>query len=673
MTRLGLREVARELRPAELPGLSALWAQTQGDPRIVVAIIDGLVDQSHPALRGASLTRLPSLIHEDPAPDRPMCAHGTHVTSLIFGRASGGVRGIAPGCSGLLVPVFSDGQRGPVPQLDIARAIEQALDRGAHVINISGGQQVPPGGADPMLDRAVRRCERQGALIVAAAGNDGGRCLHAPAALPGTLAVGALGLDGRPLALSNWGDAYRRNGILAPGERVRGARAGGGTMLMTGTSFAAPLVSGIAALLLSLQLKLGRRPSPSAIRRALLGAAVAGGRDPGSDRGRSLAGVLNIDGARALVTKGEDTTMLEATPISAANLKADPGRATAGAVGVSPSAALDEHDDVEPSAARPACAEATPAAGAAPAGGAAPGCACSPSRQGLIFAIGTIGYDFGTEARRDTFRMLMEYDGQKPPNPFDPRKMVEYLKKKEAESTKLIWTLNLELTPIYALEAEVPYAEGVYTALRDALWGQNQPEADKSNFVARVSVPGTLTGRTVRLFSGQIVPVVVVQGRGLWAWNVDILMDSLRGAVDALLTKRKVPQEVRDLHLNEVVETTKQVLNRIYYDMRNLGQTSSDRALNYAVTNTFQLTQGLATSMTSDRGDQPKVLQLRDYSVEKSPYGRLDSDCWDVKLRFFDPDNVLRAMKVLRFTVDVSDVLPVPMGPIRFWEEAGAY
>jgi hypothetical protein len=49
----------------------------------------------------------------------------------------------------------------------------------------------------------------------------------------------------------------------------------------------------------------------------------------------------------------------------------------------------------------------------------------------------------------------------------------------------------------------------------------------------------------------------------------------------------------------------------------------------------------------------------------------VDSDCWDVKLRFFDPDNSRRARKVFRFTLDASDTLPVTLlGEVRTWSEA---
>ena len=166
--------------------------------------------------------------------------------------------GIAPHCRGLIVPIFRDnplvaGGVLPTAQSDLARAIDLARDHGAQIINISSGQMSIRGRADPQLEAAVRRCAESGVLIVSAAGNDGCDCLHVPAALPGVLVVGALDGSGQPAEFSNYGGLYRPRGLLAPGENLRVASNGGGFEVQTGTSFAAPLVAGVAALLLSTQ------------------------------------------------------------------------------------------------------------------------------------------------------------------------------------------------------------------------------------------------------------------------------------------------------------------------------------------------------------------------------------------------------------------------------------
>src|SRR5262249_19174717 len=124
---------------------------------------------------------------------------------------------------GYIAPVFSDSRPGPASQLDLARAINRAVDEGTHVINISGGELSDNGEGEPALTNAISNCKDHGTLVVAAAGNDSCRCLHVPAALPSVLAVGAMDSQGRPLDSSNWGDLYQNQGILAPGEDMLGA------------------------------------------------------------------------------------------------------------------------------------------------------------------------------------------------------------------------------------------------------------------------------------------------------------------------------------------------------------------------------------------------------------------------------------------------------------------
>jgi subtilisin family serine protease len=204
---------------ALLEGLELLWAQTKGAPEICVAVLDGPVDLLHSCFDGARLAQ-PAALVPGGSTSGNAAYHGTHVASIIFGQPGGPVRGIAPGCSGLILPVFAgeaNGELGPCSQLDLARAILQAVQLGAQVINISGGQMEASGEAHPVLADAISACARQGVLIVAAAGNDGCACLHIPAALPAVLVVGAMDKDGSPLSFSNWGESYETHGILAPG------------------------------------------------------------------------------------------------------------------------------------------------------------------------------------------------------------------------------------------------------------------------------------------------------------------------------------------------------------------------------------------------------------------------------------------------------------------------
>ncbi len=279
--------------------------------------------------------------------------------------------------------------------------------------------------------------------------------------------------------------------------------------------------------------------------------------------------------------------------------------------------------------------------------------------QPYVYALGALGYDFGTEARRDSFKQLMApitVEGTVvPSHPYDARQMADHLAAHPCEAKALIWTLNLELTPIYAIEPTGPYAASVYELLAQLLAGEAAAE-DSADYIERVSIPGRLTGRTTRLFSGQVIPIIEIeQIRGLFGWRVNTLI--------AAATQAAAGQN-GDRADADLCDSLREFLTRVYYDLRNLGATSRDRALNFAATNAFQAAHTFAAAVAAG-------LALDTIDVAKSPFCRTDSDCWDVKLRFFDPENSRRARKVFRFTIDVSDILPVTLGVVRTWSEAG--
>ena len=297
---------------ALIPGLTDLWAETLGDSRICIAVLDGPVDQSHPSLTAANLTRIETLVASSAGRDQA-AQHGTHISSIIFGQHNSPIRGIAPLCRGLIIPIFGSETNGsimPCSQLDLARAITQAVQQGAHIINISGGEISPAGTAHPFLVDAVKYCADNNVLIIAAAGNEGCECLHVPGALPSVLAVGAMNKQNLPLAFSNWGTKYRLQGVLAPGENILGAMPGGGTAVQSGTSYATPIVAGIAALLLSLQQKLGLKPDPRAVRAAILESAFRCDPQAILDCRPFMMGSLNISDAHAIIRQGNQIKMI---------------------------------------------------------------------------------------------------------------------------------------------------------------------------------------------------------------------------------------------------------------------------------------------------------------------------------------------------------------------------
>jgi subtilisin family serine protease len=591
----------------DIEGLRYLWQETLGDPRVLIAILDGPVALSHPVLSGAKLSYLDQ---PSSGADRSAARHGTHVASLIFGQPRGAVKGIAPHCSGLIIPIFEN-STAVSSQTTLAQAITRAVEAGAHIINVSAGQFSESGVAHPILEDAVRLCEKAGVLIVAAAGNEGCACAHVPSAASNVLAVGATDQLGHPAEFSNWSKLYRTHGILAPGVNVLGAGPGKTLECQSGTSQATAIVSGVAGLLLSLQLRNGQSADPMVIRSTLLLTSI-GCRIRERDCPRLLSGRLNVPAAVQMLTEKAQTAMNT----------------------------INE-ESLDPTG--PATTEPTSISSSSPVTQAACGCGCSGTApKQLVYVLGTLGYDFATEARRDSIAQKMKSSA----NPYDPVQFLSYLKENLFEASSIIWTLNLEATPLYAVQPQGAFArEGFETLLE--FFGHQLTEG-----VERISIPGVVAG-SVRLFNGQVVPLVVPELRGMYSWTTQALAHTLTGPA----TKDN----------SDKIAAIRNFLDRVYFELRNLGLTSQDRALNFAATNASGAAQAFESALRDE-------MQLDSIQVERSPVCRPESDCWDVKLLFFDPKKQLeRAWQVYRVTVDVSDQVPVLVGKMRKWAVPGHF
>ncbi len=655
-----------------LTGMEEIWRRTRGDARVLIAILDGPVDLSHPSLAGARLTALggPAAACRGAA----ACGHGTHVASLIFAQhGRGPLKGVAPRCRGISIALFPDdparpGEVRPCPQSELARAIEAAVGAGARVINISAGQPGIPAAADPRLRRAVELCVSRGVLIVAAAGNDGCDCLHLPAALPGVLTVGAHDERGGPSEASNYGKAYRRQGIVAPGLSILGASPGGGYERRSGTSFAVPLVAGLAGLLLSARLEQrGYLTAGDAreVQEALLKSAAPCDLEDHRECRRLLAGRVVPLEAFDLYLKGAthmDQLAKNSLPSSAADEAVAAGYAEAvapagaaasgascgcGAPEMARNAHPDDDPDDEPAAAPEVRAQTRPAGARTnrPPRGTRPS-SCDPLGGGIVYALGELGYDLGSQARYDAIDGAMD-EGKSAGNARDLHEFITQTGGANLHyASAVLWTLNHDATPFYAVRPEGAFARETYSRLLEFFLDQINSNAE------RVSIAGVIDG-AVTLMSGQQVPVLIPDLRSMFNWKTADLITAVAG---------KAPEEAKARkQFESKLEGIRGFLDRIYFELRNTGQTPQERALNFAATNAFTLEQVFESAAKRD-------LQLDEIGVDRSPICRPDSDCWDVRLIFFDPADALgHARTVYRFTVDVSDVVPVLVGPFRSW------
>ncbi len=218
------------------------WGRpAHGSSGVRIGIIDSGADVTHPDLAGKIAGTYNAVTRGTDV--RDVVGHGTGVASVAAATTNNneGIAG-AGYDSSLLVAKVAD-RTGRIFTDDLAAGVVWAVDQGATVINLSLGGPT----SDPLERDAVAYAQRHGAVVVAAAGNEGTRAKQYPAALPDVLSVGATSPNGATRApFSSFGSWVS---VGAPGRGIVIARPGGGYEKADGTSFASPLVAGEVALL----------------------------------------------------------------------------------------------------------------------------------------------------------------------------------------------------------------------------------------------------------------------------------------------------------------------------------------------------------------------------------------------------------------------------------------
>ncbi|MGH8905643.1 MAG: S8 family peptidase [Egibacteraceae bacterium] len=231
---------------------------TSGRREVVVGLLDGPVAVDHPELAHNSIRELPGRGGgRCVQATSPACRHGTFVAGILAARRGGAAPAICPDCSLLVRSIFAetitDGQQPPsATAQQLAAAIGECVDAGARVLNLSVGMSEPSTRDERELDDALEYAARQGAVVVAAAGNQATLGSSAITRHPWVVPVVGYGMDGRPTAHSNLGSSMGKRGLGAPGENVTSLDPRGEPLTQAGTSFAAPFVTGAIALLWSL-------------------------------------------------------------------------------------------------------------------------------------------------------------------------------------------------------------------------------------------------------------------------------------------------------------------------------------------------------------------------------------------------------------------------------------
>ena len=230
--------------------------------------------------------------------------HGTHVAGIIAASRNNdiGINGIASTAKIMCLRAVPN--EGDEYDKDVALSIRYAADNGAQIINMSFGKDFSP--HSDKVREAIVYSSSKGVLLVNAAGNDGAdidsvysypsdRFNNEPEVSSNFITIGAIGPVKNPLMVAPFSNFGKENvDLFAPGAVIYASTPGDKYKSLSGTSMAAPAVSGVAAILLSYYPKL----SPEAIRKALMASVVKINYDLqfGHDRAKTTMGELSLTG-----------------------------------------------------------------------------------------------------------------------------------------------------------------------------------------------------------------------------------------------------------------------------------------------------------------------------------------------------------------------------------------
>lgn len=241
----------------DLVGLTALMELTSGRPEITVGVIDGPVNTDHPDLADASIREISGSLRVGCSQANSIaCVHGTFIAGILCAKRDSPAPAICPNCRLLVRPIFAEttsghGQLPGAKPEELATAIIESINAGAHVLNLSVALVQPSSKGARALEEALNYAAKRSVIPVAASGNQGTIGGSVITRHPWVIPVAACDLRGRPMGQSNLGISVGRRGLSAPGENITSLGTQGRPLVLGGTSVAVPFVTGAIALLWS--------------------------------------------------------------------------------------------------------------------------------------------------------------------------------------------------------------------------------------------------------------------------------------------------------------------------------------------------------------------------------------------------------------------------------------
>ncbi|MGD0750899.1 MAG: S8 family serine peptidase [Anaerolineales bacterium] len=218
------------------------WDLNTGSSAVTIAIVDTGVDLDHVDLAGKIVPGFDFVNNNNHPQDDDAQSHGTHVAGIAAAETNNGIgiAGVSWGAQIMPVKVLNSGGFGTYE--NVAAGIVWAADHGAEVINLSLGGSMP----SSVLKDAVNYAYAKGVTLVAAAGNSGSNSVLYPARYPHVIAVAATDSTNNRASFSNYGPEID---VAAPGVDIYSTNLGDNYGYLSGTSMAAPFVSGLVAIL----------------------------------------------------------------------------------------------------------------------------------------------------------------------------------------------------------------------------------------------------------------------------------------------------------------------------------------------------------------------------------------------------------------------------------------